>query len=113
MKTQLLLPLESDDRELRRRLWSQIPPLMCVLPAHCDTLAALPPPVRSKRKRPHRPWHPWADLMKRVFDVDIRVCPWCGGTRTVLAFITQPDVIHRILACLNLDLAPPTLAPAG
>jgi hypothetical protein len=49
--------------------------------------------------------------MKRVFDIDVRVCPWCGGTRKVLAFITQPDVIHRILACLHLDLAPPTLAP--
>jgi hypothetical protein len=88
----------------------QPPAQMCAPPVHCDAPVAPAPPPR--RKRPHRPWHPWAELMKRVFAIDVKVCAWCGGPRKQLTFITQPDVIRRILACLHLDLAPPTLAPA-
>jgi hypothetical protein len=79
-------------------------------PPHCNALTASPTP--PARKRPHRPWHPWADLLKRVVDLDISLCPWCGGKRKLLACITKPDVIRRILVCLNLDLAPAHLAPA-
>jgi len=27
----------------------------------------------------------WAERLKRVFDIDISVCPLCGGTRRVIA----------------------------
>ena len=52
----------------------------------------------------------WADLIKRVFELDPLRCP-CGGTMRVVAFITQPRVIRKILGHLknkaNRDRAPP------
>ena len=54
----------------------------------------------------------WAELMKRVFDVDVLRCHHCGNPRQVIALITQPNVIRRILEHLGLDADPPPLAPA-
>ena len=49
----------------------------------------------------------WAERLKRVFDIDISVCPLCGGTLRVIADVTNPDVIQTILAHLKQR------APAG
>ena len=48
----------------------------------------------------------WAERLKRVFDIDISVCPLCGGTLRVIADVTDPDVIQTILAHLK-QRAPP------
>ena len=48
----------------------------------------------------------WAERLKRVFDIDISVCPLCGGTLRVIADVTDPDVIRTILAHLK-QRAPP------
>jgi hypothetical protein len=39
----------------------------------------------------------WAQRLKRVFDIDITLCPFCGGTMRVIADITDPDLIQKIL----------------
>ena len=39
--------------------------------------------------------------LKRVFEIDISVCPRCGGTLRVIADITDPDVIRTILDYLK------------
>lgn len=39
----------------------------------------------------------WADLIRRVFEVDPLICDRCGGQLQVIAFITQPRVIRKIL----------------
>ncbi|MCG8424702.1 MAG: transposase [Proteobacteria bacterium] len=52
----------------------------------------------------------WAALMLRVFAIDVLECPRCTARLRVLAFITQPDVIHRILAHLDLPTTPPDCA---
>jgi len=39
----------------------------------------------------------WAQRLKRVFNIDITLCPRCGGTLRVIADITDPDVIQTIL----------------
>ena len=44
----------------------------------------------------------WAELMLRVFAIDVLECP-CGGRRSLIAVITQPDVIRAILDCLALS----------
>ncbi len=44
----------------------------------------------------------WAELMKRVFLVDVLTCPDCGGSRRLLAFILKPSAIERILSHLGL-----------
>jgi len=51
----------------------------------------------------------WAQRLKRVFDIDISVCPLCGGTLRVIADVTDPDVIQTILAHLK-QRAPPGAA---
>jgi hypothetical protein len=55
-----------------------------------DAQAAPPPDTAAARKR-------WADLLRRVYEVDPMVCPRCAGTMRVVGFITQPHVIRRIL----------------
>jgi hypothetical protein len=53
----------------------------------------------------------WADLLRRVFAVDILECPRCGGRMRLLAAIQPPDVTQAILDCLDLSSrAPPTAA---
>ena len=56
--------------------------------------------------------HPWADLLKRVFAVDVLRCPGCGGRRKILAAITQGSVIRAILGALGLPTDPPAVHPA-
>jgi hypothetical protein len=36
-----------------------------------------------------------------AFDIDISVCPLCGGTLRVIADVTDPDVIQTILVHLK------------
>ena len=54
----------------------------------------------------------WAELMRRVFDVDVFECPRCTGRMRIVATITQPEVIRSILECVGLPARPPPLAPA-
>jgi hypothetical protein len=39
----------------------------------------------------------WANLIRRVYEVDPLVCPRCGAEMRVIGFITEPKVITRIL----------------
>ena len=54
----------------------------------------------------------WAQLLKRVFAIDITTCPQCGGTLTLLAAIEDPTVIIKILTHLGLPSRAPPRAPA-
>jgi len=49
----------------------------------------------------------WARLLKRVFDIDVKHCPNCGGALKIIAEIEDPPVIVKILS----DLGLPTRAP--
>jgi len=55
---------------------------------------------------------PWAELLRRVFAIDVLVCPKCLGPMTVVAFLTDPKVVGKILAHLGLPASPPRLSPA-
>jgi hypothetical protein len=39
----------------------------------------------------------WAELIRRVYEVDPLICPRCGSEMRVIGFITQPALIDRIL----------------
>ncbi len=54
----------------------------------------------------------WAQLLKRVFDIDIEHCPHCGGTMKIIAAILEPAVITKILDHLGLPTRAPPRAPA-
>ena len=53
----------------------------------------------------------WAQLLKRVFDIDIERCA-CGGKLKRIAVIEEPAVIGKILTHIGLDPQPPPRAPA-
>ena len=53
----------------------------------------------------------WAELMRRVFAVDVLECPGCGGRRKLIAVITEPEVIVAFLSCLGLPTRAPPLGP--
>jgi hypothetical protein len=83
------------------------------------------PRRRAKKKRKHTthtappladtedPLAPlsWAERLKRVFQIDIERCPKCGGKLRVIAAITQPDVIQKILDHVHQQQAPPRKPP--
>ncbi len=54
----------------------------------------------------------WARLLKRVFNIDVEVCPKCQGKIKIIAAIEDPKVIKKILDHMNLPSAPPALLPA-
>ena len=53
----------------------------------------------------------WARLMKKVFEFDPLVCPKCGHSMKIKAFITNPDEVDRITKNLGIpnQRAPPKL----
>jgi len=60
----------------------------------------------------------WAQRLKRVFGIDVEVCPVCGGAMRIIACIEDPDVIERILSHLDAKASeypdtrlPPCRAP--
>ena len=55
------------------------------------------PPSSAQRQALRRRWR---DLIRRVFELDPLLCP-CGGEFKVVAFITEPRVIQRILQHLR------------
>ena len=81
-------------------------------------------PARKKRKKPATPAPAesavdrdsptapltWAQRLKRVFEIDITVCPHCGGTLRFIADVTDPEIIRTILEHLQ-QRAPPGLSP--
>jgi len=50
--------------------------------------------------------------MRRVFSIDVLHCTHCGGSAKLIAFITDPPVIRRILSHLGLPTDSPAVAPA-
>jgi hypothetical protein len=78
--------------------------------------------VQQVARVPHRPgklrrgmrrYYTWAELLRRVFRVEIFTCPNCGGVRRQLAAIQDPDSIERVLRAMGLSFDAPGLAVAG
>ncbi|MCK5943259.1 MAG: hypothetical protein KAI24_14865 [Planctomycetes bacterium] len=89
-----------------------------------DDVARLVKRVRDRVLRaPHAPGrrrcgdvgvrrYPWAELLRRVFEVEVLVCQHCGGARRLLAAITAPRSIERVLRAMGLPHEPPEVAAA-
>jgi hypothetical protein len=56
-------------------------------------MAEEPKPVPSKG---------WAAMIRKVYEVDPMVCPNCGGTLKIIAFITEFGAVDRIIDHLKL-----------
>ena len=44
----------------------------------------------------------WAEMIRKVYEIDPMVCPECGGTMKVVAFITNYPAVDRIIDHLKL-----------
>jgi hypothetical protein len=53
-----------------------------------------------------------AHLLKRVFEIDIELCPRCGARLKIIAAIVDPQVIVQILTHLSLPARAPPRSPA-
>ena len=51
-------------------------------------------------------------LIARIYEVFPLVCPLCGGSMRILAFITEGVQIRRILEHIGVDTQAPRIAPA-
>ena len=82
----------------RRRVWwrrrgvelVQVPPGEKASPEPAGDWPAL----KARRRR-------WAELLRMVFKVEVEVCPRCGGEARIVAFVTEPAVVRRILGHLE------------
>ena len=54
----------------------------------------------------------WAKLLARIGEQFPLECPACGGDIRLIAFITDPAPIRKILEAIGVPLEPPPLAPA-
>ncbi len=54
----------------------------------------------------------WAQLLKRVFEIDMASCSPCGGPVRLIATIADPAVMAKILAHLGLPTKAPPRSPA-
>jgi len=60
-------------------------------------------PLRMVEEELRRlPTKGWAEMIRKVYEVDPLVCPQCGGTMKVIAFLTDYAVVDRIIDHLKL-----------
>ena len=78
------------------------PPAQAAPLAECEAICAHHRPVRLS----------WAQLLKRVFELDLEHCPHCGGELKIIAAILEQPVIEKILTHLGLQARAPPRAPA-
>jgi hypothetical protein len=58
------------------------------------------------------PYLPWAQLLRRSFDVDIEQCAKCGGRIRLIQSVTEPTVARAILERLGFPTEAPIAARA-
>jgi len=77
-----------------------------------ECLSAKEPILSSKEYRRR-----WAELIKKVYEVDPLICPKCGGKMSIIAFVKEQPIIHKILSHKGLlqvhSHSPPQEAPSA
>ena len=53
----------------------------------------------------------WGEMIRKVYEVDALLCPQCGGTMKVIAFITDYEAVDRIIDHLGLTFIADKLPP--
>jgi len=89
----------------------------CLAPHSHLRHAIMPTPrqqgIDGEETKRHTPYWTWARLLKRVFALEMGMCPLCQrGVLRLIAVITQGEVIRKILRHLKLAVDPPPVAPA-
>ena len=67
--------------------------------------------ANARDSRPSR-YYSWSELMSRVFEIDVLLCPRCkAGPMRILAAIHPPMTTQAILNSLGLPTRAPPIAP--
>jgi len=61
----------------------------------------LSPPI-IEDETPFVPSRGWAEMIKKVYQVDPLICPQCGGRMRIISFIEDHKVNDKIIAHLKL-----------
>ena len=64
--------------------------------------SALSHPPIIEEEPDYVPSKGWAEMIRRVYEVDPLCCPSCGGQMRIISFIEEPKIIDRIIAHLKL-----------
>jgi hypothetical protein len=64
---------------------------------------------KTKTSRRHLSW---AQLLKRIFKIEVGDCSRCGGKTRIIAAIVDVKTIEEILSHLKLPTKPPPILPA-
>ena len=78
----------------KRALESQSPDSNCAPRTLPDDDEDRSPDARSLRRS-------WAQLIKRVYEIDPLLCPDCGSEMRIIAFIIDHQVVDQILRHLR------------
>jgi putative transposase/transposase-like zinc-binding protein len=70
----------------------------------------LPPREAPGPEQPTPYRLPWAELLRRVFLIDALDCPRCHSRMRIVAAVTEPAAVERILRHLGESPAPPHIA---
>ena len=70
------------------------------------------PKSPQPNEKPRRASYLWAILIARIYEALPLMCPRCGSPMKIIAFITDPASLSRILNHLGVPTKPPPLHPA-
>ena len=70
------------------------------------------PESPQPKDKPRRASYLWAMLIARIYEALPLLCPRCGSPMKIIAFITEPASLSRILRHLGVPTKPPKLHPA-
>jgi hypothetical protein len=70
------------------------------------------PESHQPKEKTRRASYLWAMLIARIYEALPLLCPRCGNPMKIVAFITDPASLSRILTHLGVPTKPPTLHPA-
>jgi hypothetical protein len=99
--------------------WESLPHVARVAPVGWKGSHAAPPPITHAHSAtqtvPQRASRSaWARLIARVYEVDPLICPHCGSEMKLIAVITNPAEVDKILRHLiKTGRAPPDLNPSS
>ncbi len=100
----LIVPQVEDDAEPRQLgLFEDLRNAHGILGAGVPVKPDAPKPEYRRR---------WAQLLRRVLDVEALDCPHCPRKLRIVAFVTKPHVISSILRAQGLSSETPVLHPA-
>jgi len=72
----------------------------------------VPKPKTQEQSQPNHKRYSWANLLKRVFKVDVLKCPNCNSKMRIVSKLMDRNVTKPFLEAVKMPSEPPTQAPA-